>query len=92
MKTIYTSKRPDSEFRIVEVYDGSIYAVDEDISFPGAWAKYFVSRTEKFFTGDEFISVSPSGEIEKIEADMNDCVFFGDFEFNQNAESPEDLF
>lgn len=91
MKTLYTSTRPDSDFAIVEV-DGDIYAIDED-RVMGGWGKCLVDRDYKFVAGsNEFISVSPDGVIESIDAEVDDCVFFGDFDFTDEAKSAEDLF
>lgn len=91
MKTIYTSKRPDSDFQIVDV-DGAIYAVDQD-RVMGGLGKYLVDRPCKFQAGlNEFISVTPDGEVEPIDATADDCVFFGDFDFDDEAEEFEDLF
>ena len=91
MKTLYTSSRPDSDFATVDV-DGVIYAVDED-RVMGGLGKYKVDRTSKFQAGsNEFIEVSPEGDVTKIDATADDCVFFGDFDFDDDAETFEDLF
>lgn len=91
MKIIYTSSRPDSDFAIVEA-DGEFYAIDED-KVVGGWGKYHIDRELKFQAGfNEFISVNKDGNIEKIDANSDECVFFGDFDFDDGAEGPEDLF
>jgi hypothetical protein len=91
MKTIYTSNRPDSDFAIVEVA-GEIYAIDED-KVVGGWGKYHIDRELKFQAGfNEFISVDPDGNIENVDATPDECVFFGDFDFDDEAQGPDDLF
>ena len=80
IKIIYDSVRPESQFRIVE-HDGKFYAIDEDTQVPG-WGKFLIDRPCKFMAGtNEFISVTPEGDVERIETDADDCVFFGDFDF-----------
>jgi hypothetical protein len=92
MKELYTSIRQDSEFTIYDV-DGEIYAVDED-RVMGGFGKYHITRPCKFVAGsNEFISVTQDGEVERIyDVDLDDCVIFGDFEFDDDAQCFEDLF
>lgn len=90
MKTIYTSNK-GSDFAIVDV-NGVIYAVDED-RIMGGLGKYKILSVSKFQVGsNEFIEVSPDGDVIKIDSTADDCVFLGDFEFDEDAEVFEDLF
>jgi len=95
MKIIYNSRRPDSDFAIVDV-DGVIYAIDED-QVVGGWGKYKITETSIFLAGsNERIRVTPDGDVTRVDSDEIDTdhydVFFGDFDFGSGSETIESLF
>lgn len=92
MNTLYTSVRPDSQFKIVEV-EGEVYAVDED-DVVGGWGLYKVTKPSLFQAGfSERILVTPEGEVTQVAPDFDfDIIPFSDFEFDDDAKCPEDLF
>ena len=95
MKILFKSPRSDSSFHVVE-NDDAIFLVALDEQEGEVWGKYEVTEPETWNDSQEIYWVSPDGDVEIVRnADydvVNGCVNFGEFEFDDSAESIEDLF